>query len=75
MLKIEKMTLFGEFKDLNGTKVVWWRKYRHGTTLLLTRNTGEQLITFIENCRPIIIEGFDGRHVCYDLANDIEMYN
>jgi len=75
MIKAEKMTLFGEFKDISGSKVVWWRKFRHGTVLLLTKDTGEQLMTFNENCRPILIEGVDGRRVCYDLVNDIEMYN
>lgn len=73
MVKIDKMSLFGEFNRPSSLKRVWWRKFRTGTLLVLdNQNTQDSIATFIVDSRPVRLDNPDGLGTCYDIVKDIE---
>lgn len=76
MLKIDKTSLFGEYIGPGGVKTVWWRKYRHGTLLILNNHsTKDDIVTFVPKGKVVLLDDPEGPGVCYDIERNIEMFN
>lgn len=75
-LKIKNMKYLMELSGIQGEKMLWWKKTRHGILIYLKDYDKKAVIVnYLEGFRALKIERSDGGRPIYDLTQRVESVN